>query len=121
MQRTYHHLDCHVQGDVFCVRIKNHRLQEDGLEELSAELARLIDEDGCRKLVLSLGPEDFECLYSVFLAKLVNLQRRLEEVGGKMALAETGPNTVDVIRATGLEKYFRFFPDQTSAMQSLLV
>ena len=121
MQRSYQHLDYREQDGVFCVRIRNHRLQESGLDELSAELARLIDEGNCRKLVLSLGPDDFDCLYSVFLAKLVNLKRRLEEVGGRMALAETSPNTIDVIRAAGLEKYFQFYPDPASAMQSLLV
>src|SRR6516164_9875652 len=73
MQRSYQHLDYREQDGVFCVRIRNHRLQESGLDELSAELARLIDEGNCRKLVLSLGPDDFDCLYSVFLAKLVNL------------------------------------------------
>ena len=121
MLRTYRHVDYRVQDGVFCVRIKDHRLQESDLEELSAELGRLIDEDGCQLLVLSLGPCDFECLYSVFLAKLINLQRRLEGVGGKMAVAEASPNTVDVFRATGLEKHFNFYPDQLTALHALLV
>ena len=120
MQRPYEHLDYQEQGGVFCVRLKRTDLHEHGLEKLSAEMARLIDEDSCRKMVLSLGPGDLECLYSVFLAKLINLQRRLESVGGSMVLCEVSPNTLDVFRATGLDRFFKFFPDQPSATQSFL-
>ena len=118
MQRPYQQLDYQEQSGVFCVRLKRDNLHEDGLEKLSAEMARLIDEDGCRKMILSLGPGDLECLYSVFLAKLINLQRRLESVGGSMVLTEVSPNTQDVFRATGLDRFFKFYPDQTSALQS---
>jgi anti-anti-sigma factor len=118
MQRPYQHLDYQEQEGVFCVRLTQGKMQEEGLEKLSAELARLIDEDGCRKMVLSLGPGDLECLYSVFLAKLINLQRRLDGVGGSMVLAEVSQNTQDVFRATGLDRFFKFYPDQASAVQS---
>ena len=40
-------------------------------------------------------------------------------VGGKMALAEASPNTVEVFRVTGLEKYFRFYPEPEDAVQAL--
>jgi anti-anti-sigma factor len=118
MQRPYQHLDYQEQDGVFCVRLKGGNFHEEGLENLSAEMARLIDEEGCRKMVLSLGPGDLECLYSVFLAKLINLQRRLEGVGGSVVLSEVSTNTQDVFRATGLDRFFKFFPDQASALQS---
>jgi anti-anti-sigma factor len=120
MERPYQQLEFREQNGVFCVRLKDHKLAEDGLEQMCAELARLIDEEGCRKMVLNLGPGDLECLYSVFLAKLVNLQRRLDGVGGAMALAAVSENTQDVFRATGLERYFRFYPDEASAVQGLV-
>jgi hypothetical protein len=119
MQRPYQHLEFRDQGGVFCVRIDKTMLHEDGLEPLGAELARLIDEEGCRKMVLSLGPGDLDCLYSVFLAKLVTLQRRLEAFGGTMALAEASDNTQGVFRAMGLERHFKFYPDQAAAVQAL--
>ena len=118
MQRPYQHLDYNDQGGVFCVRLKGGNLDEEGLERLNAEMGRLIDEEGCRKMVLSLGPGDLDCLYSVFLAKLINLQRRLESVGGSVVLSEVSSNTQDVFRATGLDRFFKFFADQTSAVQS---
>jgi len=120
MERAFNQLEYLEQDGVFCARVKHQQLKEEDLEELSSELARLVDESGCRRMVHWLGPGDLECLYSVFLAKLINLQRRLEQVGGRLALAETSPNTHDVFRATGLEKYFKFYPDQSSAVQSLV-
>jgi anti-anti-sigma factor len=119
MQRTYHQLDVRQFDQVFCVHLRGQCLLEDGLDELSAELARLIDEEGCQKLVLDLGPGDLDCLYSVFLAKLINLQRRLEHAGGCLAIAGASENTRDVFRATGLEKHFQFFPDAASAVRAL--
>ena len=119
MHRPYQTVDHHEQDGVFCVRIRHGALHEEGLEDFSAELARLIDEDGCRKMVLCLGPGDLECLYSVFLAKLITLQRRLEAVAGTLALAEASSNTLEVFKVTGLDRHFKFFPDQASAVQAL--
>src|SRR5207247_662893 len=102
-----------------CVRILNHRLQADRMEQLCAEIARLIDEAGCKKMVLSLGPRDVECLYSLFLGSLVNMKRRLESAGGAMILAELSANTFGVFQATGLDKHFKFFPDTLSALQAI--
>jgi anti-sigma B factor antagonist len=118
MQRPYQHLDYDEHNGIFCVKIKN-RLGEEALEQMGAELGRLVDEAGCRKMVLCLGPGDLDCLYSVFLAKLITLQRRLEAVGGALALAALSPNTHDVFRATGLGQHFRFYPDIDSARQAL--
>ena len=119
MQRPYQHLEVSELDGVSCVRIKDTRIHADGLEQLGTELARLVDEDGCRKMVLSLGPGDLICLYSVFLAKLINLQRRLDAAGGTMALAEASANTEQVFRATGLDRHFKFFPDPKAAVDAL--
>lgn len=119
MDRTYEHITFRDQDGVFVVRIKNHRLRAEDLEQLGAELNGLIDEHGCRKLVLSMGPRDFECLYSVFLGKLVHLQRSLASVGGAMVVAEASENTLGVFRATGLDKHFQFFADPLTAAQAL--
>ena len=120
MNRPCEHITFHDQDDVFFVRIKNHRLRAEDLEQLGAELNSLIEELGCRKLVLSMGPRDFECLYSVFLGKLIHLQRSLASVGGTMVVAEASENTLGVFRATGLDKHFQFFADPLTAVQALL-
>lgn len=120
MDRPFTQIEVDQIGEVFCVRLRYQRLDEMGLEELGAEMARLIDENGCRKMVLNLGPEDPLCLYSVFLAKLVNLQRRLKKNGGSLALAHLNPDTLKIFQVSGLEKFFTIFPDQEAARSALV-
>jgi anti-anti-sigma regulatory factor len=55
----------------------------------------------------------------VFLAKLVNLQRRLNTAGGALALAQLSPNTRNIFQVAGLDKYFRFYPTQAEALTAL--
>src|SRR5437016_14486346 len=106
MERPFKQIEFDQREEVYCVRLLRTQLDESGLEELSAEIARLIDEDGCRKMVMVLGPEDPLCLYSVFLAKLVNLQRRLTSAGGALALAGLSDATQHIFQVAGLHKFF---------------
>jgi anti-anti-sigma factor len=119
MERPFKQIEFERQGDVYCVRLVRTQMDENGLEELSAEVARLIDENGCRKMVLALGPEDPLCLYSVFLAKLVNLQRRLAAVGGALAIAGLSDNTQHIFQVAGLHNFFHFYPDTAAAVAGL--
>jgi anti-anti-sigma factor len=107
------------QGPIFCVRLKHSHFDDDDLEQLGAELARLIDEDGCTRMVLNLGPRELHCLYSLLLAKLIYLHRRLEGSGGSLVLADVTPYVRDLFHVTGVEKFFRFFPDEATAVQAL--
>ena len=95
-------------------RIKDHELEEVGIE-----LAKLLDEGGVQKVVLNLGPEEPDCLYSIFLAKLIGFQRRLETHGGKLALAQLSERTREIFRVAGLEKFFHFHATQADAVQAV--
>lgn len=106
-------------GSVFCVRLLQARIEDHQMEDLGAELGTLIDDENARKIVFNLGPDDPECLISVFLAKLINLQRRLDALGGALALAHLSPDTREIFRIAGIEKFFRFYPDQQSAIEGL--
>lgn len=119
MERPYRFIDVDEQDGVVCVRLRQLILSDQELEALGAEIARLVDEHGSRKLVLTLGPEEPQCLYSVFLAKLVNLQKRLETDGGVLALAQLSPAAMSIFHAAGLDKFFRFFPNAAAARAAL--
>lgn len=119
MDRPYQQIRVEKIGAVFCVKLVPQRLDEMGLADLGNEIARLVDEEGCRKMVLHLGPEDPLCLYSIFLAKLVHLQRRLQGGGGDMVLAHVGPETKKTLENCGLGKLFKFYPDQESAVMGV--
>jgi anti-anti-sigma factor len=116
MESPYRHLDVERAGDVFCARLRQPKLDEHGLYELGEDLNRLLGEDGCGKLVLSLGPEEPQCLYSIFLAKLVSLRRRLKAAGGGLKLCQVSPNTRKIFDVCGLTPLFEFHPDRAAAV-----
>ncbi len=119
MRNLYQHIAFEQHGEVYCVRLLQNQLDENGLERLNAEITHLIDEKACRKLVLSLGPDDTLCLYSVFLAKLVKLQRYLAAAGGSLALAGLSATTYHIFQVSGLAKFFTFYPDVGKAVAAL--
>jgi anti-anti-sigma factor len=118
MSAPLRHIIATQAGDVTCVNLRKHRLQEDEVEQMADEIAGLID-GGCRKLVFSLGPEAVQCLYSVFLAKLVMFQRLLRERGGAMKLCDVTPEVRGVFEACRLHELFEFAPDRRSALAAM--
>jgi anti-anti-sigma factor len=108
MPASYRHLDVEHRGDVYCVRLRNRRLDEAELGEMTDELLNLVKVDGCRKMALSLGPEPPLFLYSVFLARLVSLQRQLREQGGGLVVCELRPELYKIFEACRLDTQFHF-------------
>ena len=116
MTRPHRLIHVERRGDVFCVRLHPSRLDEAMIHELSDELRGLVTNEGCRKMALSLGPESPECLYSVFLAKLITLQRVLREHDGELVLCHVQPAVRDIFEACRLEELFAFQPDFNAAV-----
>ena len=119
MTRQYRQIIVDRKGDVFCVRLRKLRLDESEIYAFTEELLGLISEQACRKLALSLGPQEPQCLYSVFLAKLITVRRRLLENGGALVMCDVAPAVVDVFAACQLQDYFDFAPDMASAVDLL--
>ncbi len=71
---------------------------------------------GCRKLALSLGPEPPDCLYSVFLAKLISIRNALRKLDGELALCEVAPIAYSVFEACLLHREFVFVPNFDAAV-----
>jgi hypothetical protein len=118
MSQPYRFIAAERRGDVWCVRLRCARLEETEVYELANELLGLVH-DGCRKLALGLGPAAPDCIYSVFLAKLMTVQRVLGEQGGAMVLCEVSPVTRTVFEASRLDDQFRFLPDFDAAVAHL--
>ena len=66
----YKQIATEQHGDVHCVGLRNPRLRFTELDDLISELDRFVADSKCNKLVFLLGPEEPQCLYSLFLAKL---------------------------------------------------
>lgn len=116
MTRPYRYIEAERRGDVFCVRITQKRLDEPMLHEMVGEVRHLISDGGCRKMVLSLGPEAPEFLYSIFLAKLISIQRILREHQGELVLCHAQPVVRDIFAACCLDQLFHFLPDFEAAV-----
>jgi anti-anti-sigma factor len=119
MTHQFEHIRVDRKGDVFCVRLKQKRLDESEVYRLSEELLCLVSEQNCRRLALSLGPEEPQCLYSVLLAKLITLRRRLLENGGALRLCDASVAVLDAFDACQLKEYFDFVPDMQRAIEEL--
>lgn len=119
MDRPYRYLVVHRRDDVCCVRLRKYQFYETELVELEQELTDLIEQQGCRKLALRLGPDVLDCLYSVFMAKLVLIQRRVSECGGVLKLYDVPPAVAGVFEACRLKDVFDFLPDEEAAVAAL--
>jgi anti-anti-sigma factor len=109
-------IDVERHGDVCCVRLRKRELEEQDLHQFSTEVNQLIQDESCRKIVLCLGPDGPLCLYSIFLAKLVSIQRHLNEAGGALKLAHVSPEIYKIFEACKLQTLFQFCPDQKAAI-----
>src|SRR5438128_9521281 len=96
MERPYRYILVERQQAVFCVRLRCLHMDETEILGMADELVRLIDAEGCRQMALSLGPGPVECLFSVFLAKLVMIRRLLAERDGRLKICEALPQTIGV-------------------------
>jgi hypothetical protein len=115
MQQAFQHIDVEQQDGCHCVRFRKLDMDEITLRDAFAELQRLVREQGVRRLALSLGPESPQCLYSIFLARLLSLQRALRTQGGQLLLCEASENVIGIFAACKLETLFHFLPDFAAA------
>jgi hypothetical protein len=112
---SYKYIRVEAHGDVCCARLRQTRLEENDIYLLGAELTDLCENQGCRKLALSLGPEPPDCLYSVFLAKLVSLRNTLRRNDGQFILCEVSPAAYHIFEACLLHREFTFANDFAAA------
>jgi hypothetical protein len=108
------------RGDVFCVHLKHPKMHEVQLHQLGEELNQLVTENGCKLMALSLGNDQFDCLYSSFIGKLMTVRRMLLEKGGHVKLCDVGPASLSVLQTCKLTDLFDIHPDVDSTVQALL-
>lgn len=116
MSEPFQHLEVEHVKDVVCVRLREPRLALGALEQLLTEIDRIVSEQAARKMVLCLGPAEPECLYSLFLAKLVTLHKRLQKEGGGLKIAEASETVQKIFEACRLRDFFEFVPDRNTAV-----
>ena len=120
MELLYRHIEVERNQDVCCVRLRSRQMGESDILAMADELLSLIRDQGCRKMIFCLGPGSLDMLFSIFLAKLLMIRRRLSEQGGVLKLCNVSPEIMEVFEACHLRSHFEFVSDQASAVAALL-
>lgn len=116
MVTEYRYIRVEPEENARCVMFRQQRMTEQEVLELGDEVLRMVDAEDCPRVVLDFASTTPECLYSVFLAKLVSLQRALEAKGGGLRLCSCNPQVVGVFRACCLDRIFTIAPDRAAAL-----
>jgi hypothetical protein len=106
------------QEDVACIRLKKSRLDETEILQLADEVLHAASQSPRPRAALSLGgPQAPECMYSIFLAKLIAIRNALRRQEGDFVLVEAGPIAYSVFEACHLHREFAFLPDFAAAVR----
>ncbi|MDZ4779793.1 MAG: STAS domain-containing protein [Planctomycetia bacterium] len=102
-------------GDVTVVRFADRKiLDEASIQELGAELFRLVEEDHRKKILLNFTNVDF--LSSAALGKLITLDKKVKADSGKLKLSNIRPEIYDVFAITKLNRLLDIKDDEAAAL-----
>jgi hypothetical protein len=115
---NYRLINVDRQEDVACIRLKKTRLDETEIILLGDEILHAASQSLRPRVALSLGGQQApECMYSIFLAKLISLRNAMRRQEGDFVLVEVGPVAYAVFEACHLHKEFAFLPDFAAAVR----
>ena len=104
-------------GDVTVVNFTDKKiLDEQNIQIIGEQLFGLVDEDGRRKILLNFG--NVEYLSSAALGKLITLNKKLQQAGGKLILCNIDPQIYEVFEITKLNKLFNIQKEEQAALQA---
>jgi anti-sigma B factor antagonist len=104
-------------GDVTVVNFTDRKiLDEQNIQIIGEQLFSLVDEMGRRKILLNFG--NVEYLSSAALAKLVNMHKKVQAVGGRLILCNIASQIKEVFEITKLNKLISIYDDEQAALQA---
>src|SRR5438552_19134901 len=105
-------------GEVTVVNFTDKKiLDEQNIQVISEQLFSLVDEEGWRKILLNFS--NVEYLSSAALGKLITLNKKLQQAGGKLILCNIDPQIYEVFEITKLDKFFKIMKDDQSGLQAV--
>jgi anti-sigma B factor antagonist len=103
-------------GDIAVVQFVDKKiLDEQNIQMIGDDLFRLVDELGRRKILLNFSNVEF--LSSAALGKLITLNRKLQNVRGKLILCSISKDIQEVFEITKLDKLFTIVKDEQTGLQ----
>ena len=99
------------------VRFQENRiLDATYIEELGDELFGLVEQDGCKKLVINFS--DVEFLSSAALNKLIILDKKVKANDGILVLCELRQEISEIFSITRLDQLFQIVDSESAAVEA---
>jgi anti-sigma B factor antagonist len=89
-------------------------LDEQNLQIIGEQLFSLIDEEGWRKILLNF--DNIEYISKDLLGKLITLNKKLQQAGGKLVLCAMDPQIYEIFEITRLDKLFKIVKDEQAGL-----
>ncbi len=106
------------RGETVIATIRVTTLTEDmNLEQFGHELFALVEQLGCRKLVVSM--QDVQMITSAGLGKMIALHRKMHRVQGVVVFCHVQHAVEDILRTSRLITYLSVQPDIESAVTAV--
>jgi anti-sigma B factor antagonist len=104
--------------DAVVVSVAVELLTEDvNLEQFGHELFALVEQFGCRRLVVDLG--EVRVVTSAGLGKMITLHRKMHRHQGHVIFCDVQSAVADVLRTSRLITYLAVAADQEAALAAL--
>src|SRR5438067_9956164 len=104
-------------GDVTVVNFVDRKiLDEQNIQIIGEQLFNLVDEEGAKKLLLNFS--NVEYLSSAALGKLITLNKKCQNAGGRLILSNIDAQILEVFEITKLDKFFKIMKDEQAALQA---
>jgi anti-sigma B factor antagonist len=112
-----HWLECEDIGGVTVVRFLVRSAREEPvIAALFGQLDRLVEQGGCRQLVLNFGNVDAVASYAV--GRLISLSKKVGRAQGRLALCCLTPALAEIMAIMQLWRMFPTYPTEQDALQS---
>src|SRR5438445_8848271 len=104
-------------GDVTVVNFTDRKiLDEQNIQAIGEQLFSLVDEAGRRKILLNFA--NVEYLSSAALAKLITMNKKVQQAGGRLILCNIDRQIYEVFEITKLNKIFNIHAEEQEALQA---
>ncbi len=112
----YRRLSIKEVGEVTVARFRDWRIEDSNITEVEEELFRLVDADGCHKLLLNFATVDF--LSSAGLGRLLALDQKAKKNGCVVKLSDIRPEIQQILAITKLDRLFDIKDTEVDALAS---
>ncbi len=112
-----HCLEAEQIGKVTLVTFSDPELlEESSIQAIGGQLLTLVDTFDCRHLVLNL--EAVKKLSTMMLGHLVAVHKRVQQVGGRVALCGIKPDLHEILEILKLSQLFAIYGEEQEALQT---